>query len=242
MCPRFDRQPATAGAPALFVLRLAFAAAVTVFIVTLPAGLAAGQVPGRTLIAFDIPSQPLAAALERYGDATGREVLYDSGLAVDRRSSPVIGQMTPEAALYTLLQGTGLAARFMADGTFVLVPVRSAERQDDMAPLALQERYYARIQLRLRAALCTNIETRPGSYRLVALFWIGTAGRVARYERLASTGLPERDRNVDLILARLAIGAPPPAGFNQPVLAMIVPDRPGVTLGCEAGPLQGRSP
>lgn len=241
MCPRFDRQPATAGTPNLLVLSLALAA-VTVLIIALPAGSAAGQGVGRTLIELDIPSQPLASALERYGDATGREVLYDSGLAVDRRSSAVTGPMTPEAALYTLLQGTGLAARFMMDGTFVLTPAQSSDRQNNAALLAPQEHYYARIQLRLRQVLCTNIETRPGSYRLVALFWIGTAGRVARYERLGTTGLPERDRNIDLTLARLAVGAPPPAGFSQPILIMILPDQPGVTLGCEVGTLQRRAP
>jgi hypothetical protein len=29
---------------------------------------------------FDIPAQPLAAALDRYGDTTGREVLYNPTL------------------------------------------------------------------------------------------------------------------------------------------------------------------
>lgn len=237
MCPRFDRQPATAGTPAIFALRLALAA-VTVLIVALPALSAAEQgAAGRTQVEFDIPSQPLASALERYGDATGREVLYDSNLAIGRRSTAVAGPMTPEVALYTLLDGTGLAARFMADGTFVLVPA-TVGPQDNAA----QERYYGRVQFRLREALCANSETRPGSYRLVALLWIGTAGKVARYERLGSTGLPERDRNVDLTLGRLAVGAPPPAGFSQPVLVMIVPDQPGITLGCEVGALRRRAP
>jgi hypothetical protein len=242
VCARFDRQRATV-APVSFVLNLAVAAAVTALVVALPPQPAMGQAPPeQASIHFDIPSQPLSAALERYGDATGREVLYDSGLALGRHSMAVVGPMTPEAALQTLLTGTGLGARFMADGTFVLMPLRAAERQDDAVSALVRERYYARIQGRLREALCTNTDTRPGSYRLVALFWIGTSGRVARYERLGSTGLPARDRNVDAALARLTIGTPPPAGFAQPVLIMIVPDRPGVTLGCEIATLQGRAP
>jgi hypothetical protein len=241
--PRCDRQSTTEGASTSSVLRLALAATVAAPTLALPARSAIAQAsPAQMVINFDIPAQPLPSALERYGDATGREVLYESGTASDRRSAPVKGRLTPEAALHALLDGTGLAARFMADGTFVLVPLPAAGRQDHAAPLPVQQRYYARIQSRLREALCAKTEVRPGSYRLVALFWIGSAGTVSRYERLGSTGQSLRDRDVDLTLTQLAIGEPPPTGFEQPVLIMIVPERPGVTLGCETGAPHGRAP
>lgn len=209
------------------------------FALVLIAGVAsAGEIPAAArddgpTIAFDIPAQPLGAALERYGDGTGREVLYDAALARSRRSGAVQGVFTPAAALRLLLEGTGLSARFMADRTFVLVPPPEHDAAVSAAPAAVQQGYYARIQASLRNALCSSAEARPGRYRLAALFWIGSSGKVARYERLGSTGAAYLDTTVDDKLRTLAIGGPPPVGFRQPVLVMIVPQAPGVTLACE---------
>ena len=52
---------------------------------------------------FDIPSQPLTSALESYGAASKREVLYDARLATGRRSGEVRGVFAPSEAclLYT---------------------------------------------------------------------------------------------------------------------------------------------
>jgi len=46
-------------------------------------------------MSFDIPAQPLAAALDRFGDATGREVLYNPTLTDGRTSEPVHGILLP---------------------------------------------------------------------------------------------------------------------------------------------------
>jgi len=59
-----------------------------------------------TILDFDILEQPLAKALERYGDITGRNVLYNSNLVIGRRSSAVQGHLSPDAALARLLGGT----------------------------------------------------------------------------------------------------------------------------------------
>jgi hypothetical protein len=63
-------------------------------------------------LAFNIPSQPLGAALEVYARVSSREVLYDGALSEGRRSSLVDGVYTPEVALQILLAGTGLWADF----------------------------------------------------------------------------------------------------------------------------------
>src|SRR5262245_9677726 len=73
-------------------------------------------------VQFDIPTQSLAMALERYGDVTGREVLYNTALLEGRRSGAVKGSFSPETALTLLLKGTGLFARFLPDRSYVLVP------------------------------------------------------------------------------------------------------------------------
>jgi hypothetical protein len=187
-------------------------------------------------VTLDIPSQPLASALERYGDATGHEVLYNTALAQGRRSSAVKGVFTPRAALGRLLEGTGLSANFLADESFVLIPTPPADQQaasKGVAP-AGQQQYYARIQRSLWDAFCRHSSIGAGDYRVAVKFWIDPSGHVSRYERLGSAGKPDLDRGIDETLRSLWIGAPPPAGFMQPVLIMIVPQAPNVTMGCDA--------
>jgi hypothetical protein len=185
-----------------------------------------------TQITFDIPGQPLSLALERYGDASGREVLYSAGLAEGRRSSAVRGILSPETALQTLLRGTGLAPRFLPDGSFVLMPISPAVRASTGDAGIFRQRYYARIQASLREALCANDDARPGNYRVAALLWIGSSGEVVRHARLGSSGASDLDQGIDRTLGHLTISAPPPTGFAQPVLVMIMPQAPDVTMGC----------
>ena len=54
---------------------------------------------GEQRIAFDIPAQPLDAALASYFRATGVQLLYDSALTAGRRSGAVRGNFTPRGAL-----------------------------------------------------------------------------------------------------------------------------------------------
>jgi hypothetical protein len=175
----------------------------------------------------------LASALSRYGDLTGREVLYDTMLTQGRVSAAAQGVLTPETALARLLDGTGLYARFMPEGSFVLIPQPAIQPLVQAAPVRMEDRYYGRIQASIRRALCANVNGRPGHYRVAALFWIGPSGKVVRYERLGTAGSSDLDRVVDQTLRELQIGAPPPDGFRQPVLTMVVPKAPGVTMDCD---------
>jgi hypothetical protein len=186
-------------------------------------------------ISFDISPQPLASALDRYGDATSREVFYDAAMAAGLRSGGVQGFLTAEAALHTLLEGTGLSTRFMADGSFVLLPALQSSRQSagGAAPPKVQQRYYGLIQADLRVAFCRNRVVRPGRYRVVAVFWINPSGNIQRYQRLGSTGASDIDKGIDDTLRSVNLREAPPLGFAQPVLIMIVPQAPGVTMGCE---------
>lgn len=190
--------------------------------------------PEHDPLVFDIAAQPLASALSRYGDLTGREVLYNTALVQGRLSAPAQGVFTPETALGRLLVGTGLSAQFMSDGSFVLTS-QSANQQSLMqaVPESLQDAYYARIQASLRRALCASVGEHPGHYRVAALFWVGSSGKVARYERLGTAGNSHLDREIDQTLRDLQIGAPPPAGFRQPILTMVVPKSSGVTMDCD---------
>jgi hypothetical protein len=190
-------------------------------------------------ITFDIPAQPLAQAIEIYGSVTGWEMLYNSNLAIGRRSSAVKGNFTPEAALDGLLTGTGLSARSTGENSVVLLPSREGTSSGagvgsavPNAPSSLRWNYYGLIQDSLRVALCEDNDVRPGRYRVAAQFWLGAAGDVVRYHRLGSTGEPRADRRIDETLRNLRIGSPPPAGFAEPVTVLVVPQAPDVTLGC----------
>lgn len=183
--------------------------------------------------AFDIPSQSLDAALSRYGDLTGREALYDASIAAGRVSADVHGVLTPNEALDRLLSGTGLSPRFVADNSFVLLSApQSAAAGPARAMPAAHQRYYATIQHSLLDALCRTRDAQPGRYRLVAVFWIGAAGRVERAQRIGSAGSAEADRQIDVTLSGMMFDAPP-ADFGQPVLVLLVPQAPNMRAVCD---------
>jgi hypothetical protein len=176
---------------------------------------------------FSIAAQPLEAALVRYGEVTGNEALYEGGL-VDRRVSNVVeGPLMPSEALRRLLAGTGLAAHFAAEGTFVLE--LAPERRPAQDSL---QRYYALVQDGVLDALCRFGEARPGRYRLVTVLWIAPDGTVDDMLRVGGTGRADTDGLIDRTLRGLRFREPPPAGLVQPVRLLFVPQSPGVNPGC----------
>ena len=70
---------------------------------------------------FDLPAQPLDAALVAFGEATGYSVLVSSELAAGRMAAPVRGDYTPAEALQRLLAGTQLGVRFSGRNAFTLL-------------------------------------------------------------------------------------------------------------------------
>lgn len=68
---------------------------------------------------FNIPAQDLAAALQRYSQITGRDVIASGSLTAGKRSARVAARVTPDVALSRLLSGTGLVAE-LVDGAFVI--------------------------------------------------------------------------------------------------------------------------
>lgn len=180
--------------------------------------------------AFDIPSMPLAAALEAYGNVSGRDILYNSETAIGRQSTPVHGRLSYDAALMVLLEGTGLSVNLQTEQSYILVPAPSWA---ESLPASL-DGYYARLQMAVRDALCRDVEARPGTYRVALRLWVDAAGDVARYQRLSSSGSTIVDDGLDRVLAGLRIGVPPPQELAQPLTLAILPDADGVTMGCKA--------
>ena len=188
--------------------------------------------PANAPIELDIPAQPLATAISRYGNAAGRDVLYDANLVAGLVSGEVRGAFSSDEALSRLLAGTGLKAEFVSGKTFalVLVPARLQTRR---APSPERLQYYGLVQAGVTDALCGAQGAHPGGYRLTAKLWIAADGAVMRSQRVGSTGAPLRDHEIDVALRTVRVKRAPPPDLQQPVIILIVPQGPDVTLGCD---------
>jgi hypothetical protein len=191
---------------------------------------------------FDIPSQPLASALDAYSTTTGIVAVYNGNLAAGRLSNAVRGHLAPEIALLSLLKDSGLVAEYTTSDAFVVVPA-SEESAVVKTPSAIAlaalsqqdsiERHYsALVQERITNALCAQQETKPGTYRAAISFWIGPAGGMTRVKLLSSTGDQQRDAAIAEITSRLSVGEAPPAHMAQPFTMVVLPRSSGGTIDC----------
>lgn len=62
----------------------------------------------RTRRMFDLPSDDATAAIRRFSEQTGLQVVYPSDVSKGLRTRAVKGEMTPREALDTMLTGTGI--------------------------------------------------------------------------------------------------------------------------------------
>ena len=70
--------------------------------------------------AFNIPPQPLATAIEIFGQQSGRQITVDGALIRGMSTPGVQGSMGVDDALRRLLAGTGLVATFPSATTITL--------------------------------------------------------------------------------------------------------------------------
>ncbi|MEL7446666.1 MAG: STN domain-containing protein, partial [Pseudomonadota bacterium] len=82
--------------------------------------------------AYNIPAQPLQAALNAFAEASGSDLLYASDLVDGKQSSAVNGNYSAPDALRILLRGTGLAAAQVSGNVFSL-QVQGASASSDAA-------------------------------------------------------------------------------------------------------------
>lgn len=73
-------------------------------------------------VEFNIPSQPLGAALNAFAEATGWQVSMPTESIAGRTSSGISGSRQPEEALQALLAGTGITYRRADTNAVTLVP------------------------------------------------------------------------------------------------------------------------
>ncbi|MBR8654489.1 TonB C-terminal domain-containing protein [Achromobacter sp. Marseille-Q0513] len=180
----------------------------------------------RPIFAFDIPAQPLQAALEQYSNVTGGSVVYRAALTVGRRSAAVKGIHTPEAALRMLIEGSGLVAEYTATNAVVLQPEPAAPavaRRPANPTGSFYRSYYGLIQAGVRDALCGLPALAVGSFRAAVSFGVSEQGRVQDAHLLDSSGDAGRDEAITQALNGIALGKAPPEGLAQPFVMLIVP-------------------
>jgi len=64
---------------------------------------------------FDIPAQPLPAALKAFAEQAHMQLLYVYNVVAEGRSNAVRGELERHEALDELLRGTGFEAAYVSD-------------------------------------------------------------------------------------------------------------------------------
>jgi hypothetical protein len=189
------------------------------------------------VVIFDIPAQPLEAALKIFGSTTQLTLFYESSIVAGHRSFPVHGEFPVDAALRVMLQGTGLSTASFDRGSITILSSSQTGDAADVkrakAGLAEFSSYLALVQQRLDQAFCGLAVASGSSDEFLARIWISMSGSVSRAELLRpGTGNTERDRIYEATLGALAIGATPPAAMPQPINMMIVPKKSQESPAC----------
>lgn len=78
---------------------------------------------------IDLPAQPLQQALNQLAEQTGTNVLAPQALVAGKQGRSVRGSLSVEQALNKLLEGSGLAARQTAQGSFVIYALAPSAAQ-----------------------------------------------------------------------------------------------------------------
>jgi len=183
-------------------------------------------------VPLDIPAQPLADALERFGALTGLPVIFDTALMEGRWSRAIRGEQAPLAALQALLEGSGLMAQSVRPGrndamVVLRAPVAAtpAEAAPEDAPRAglVHRRYDGLMQTRIRESFCARPLLARGSYRAAVQFNIDAAGQVGGARLLDTSGDRLRDAAITAALEGMRLDWAPPATMAQPVTLLIDP-------------------
>lgn len=192
-------------------------------------------------ILFDIPEQPLPAALAQYFSLTGVQLLYDSNLASGHRSTRVKGRFTRRDALRRLLSGTGLVVRYSGTDAAIitipdgnsqpsLVPLGRIVVREEVAPVRLlsAERlaYYGLLEETLYACLQASERTERLSFSLIVHLSINADGTFRDVLVHHSSGNTKTDIVVTEVLLQASV-PPPPDGLQQPLAVALRGTRRG---------------
>lgn len=190
---------------------------------------------------YDIPAQPLASALVSFANRARVSIAYDEDLIAKLRSTPAKGRLSPQIALATLLQGTGLTARFTGPRSVIIFDPRSPEaaaqatvagiatnrptmtfdlavvsapRRIGRDPAAMTE-YLRRAENEVQAMFAGDPAYQGSAFDMRIAITVTVNGTVESVTLLRPSGNEARDALVrELVLGR-QIGAPPPEGVGR---------------------------
>lgn len=203
------------------------------------------QAAGAEELRFDIPAQPLASALTALANRSHVSIAYDADEIASLYSSPVAGVLTPQIALATLLQGTGLAARFTGPRSAILFDPRSAQATAnasaqgiaadrptmnfDLAivraprmigrpdPAALND-YLRRAENEVQAMFARDPAYQQSAFDVRIAIAVAADGAIEQVTLLRPSGETGRDALVRQLVLGRNLGPPPPEGVGRPLL------------------------
>lgn len=180
---------------------------------------------------FDLPAQSLQGALEQYSVITGRNLLYDSSMLYEKRSSPLRGALSADEGLHRLLRGSGLQAKYTSQNAFTLVKVQAlAENDKPAAGISIQKQhYYSRLQMALTRHLCRDNTLHNDAFRAVLQFWFSGDGAPNNIRLLDTTGSQTRDSLILMQARQIRLDVPPPEDVRQPLTVLVDAD---LSLAC----------
>lgn len=193
-------------------------------------------------VAFNVPRQPLASAIQAFSQVSGIEVFYESSIAAGRTSASVEGRYLPDAALRTLLGSAGFTVRFTRRNAAVLsdpsarsdLPPTRAPANFDLSldtirvraeserPGEAQLREFGdMVQNEVETVLRKNNRIRSGNYRIRVKLWIDPSRTIRHAELAQSTGDQERDTAITDVLQGFVVSRIPPPNSPQPIRVIV---------------------
>lgn len=198
--------------------------------------------PEARAIAFNIPSEPLANAIQAFSQASGIEVFYESRIAIGRTSPALQGSLTPADALQALLVGTGFVVRYnkwnaislsvpadesdlppphpLAKASLSLDTLHVLATAESASQSELQE-FSEVVQSEVETVLRKNAKINSGNYRVRVKLWVDPSRTIRRAEVVQTTGDAERDVAIAQALQGFVISRAPPPNAPQPIRVIV---------------------
>jgi len=114
---------------------------------------------------FDIPAGSLQSALQAFSRQVDVQIFYTSEEVAERQTSGVRGVYTPQAALDTLLSGTGLRSRFSDANTVTLQQAANVETNESAEEKADQKKVIKVPEIVVREAKERPAVDSPDGYK-----------------------------------------------------------------------------
>jgi hypothetical protein len=133
--------------------------------------------------AVDIPAQALSQALEAFARQTGLQLVYVSGIVVNKRSHAVSAGLNASETLARLLKGTGLRFEYLTPDTIRILPATPPDRRSRTA--SARRRIHP-------ARRCSDTRYRAIPPMMRRSAWRGTTG--PRSSPAATCSIPMQSR------------------------------------------------